>query len=117
MKELSIEQKAKAYDKAIEKIKYVMEHGVSPTLSKEDLQDIFSELRESEDEKIRKAIIRLVEINKESMINNVTSDSMLSWLEKRKDYVSPQMVADAYLRGCNDTEKKWLEKQAPKPMA
>ena len=24
------EEKAKAYDKAIEKIKYVMEHGVSP---------------------------------------------------------------------------------------
>ena len=32
----------------------------------------------------------------------------IAWLEKQ---VSPQMVADAYLIGCNDTEKKWLEKQ------
>ena len=44
------EEKALAYDKAIEKIKYVMEHGVSPVLNKEDLQDIFHELAESEDE-------------------------------------------------------------------
>ena len=39
-------------DKAIEKIKYVMEHGVQPVLNKEDLQDIFPELKESEDERI-----------------------------------------------------------------
>ena len=30
-------EKAKAYDEAIEKIKYVMEHGVQPVLNKEDL--------------------------------------------------------------------------------
>lgn len=59
MKELSIEQKAKAYDKAVEKIKYVMEHGVSPVLNKEDLQDIFPQLKESEeseDDRIRKGL-------------------------------------------------------------
>ena len=47
MKELSIEEKAQRYDKAVEKIKYVMEHGVSPVLNKEDLQDIFPELKKS----------------------------------------------------------------------
>lgn len=57
MKELSIEEKAKRYNQTIDKIKYVMEHGVSPTLNKEDLQDIFPELKESEDEKIRKEVL------------------------------------------------------------
>jgi len=51
------EEKARAYDKAIEKIKYVMEHGVSPTFNKEDLQGIFPELKESEDEKNIKDLI------------------------------------------------------------
>ena len=50
-------QKAEAYDKAIEKIKYVMEQDISPVLNKEDLQDIFPELREFEDEIIRKYFI------------------------------------------------------------
>ena len=55
----TIEQKAIAYDKAIEKIKYAMDHGVQPVLNKEDLLDIFTELKEkeSEDERIRKEII------------------------------------------------------------
>lgn len=35
-------------------------------------------------------------------------DKNIAWLEKQ---VSPQTVADAYLRGCNDTEKKWLKRQ------
>ena len=38
-------EKARAYDKAIEKIKYVMEHGVQPVLNKEDLQSIFPEIQ------------------------------------------------------------------------
>ena len=46
----TIEQKAIAYDKAIEKIKYAMDHGVQPVLNKEDLLDIFTELKEKESE-------------------------------------------------------------------
>jgi len=80
------EQKAIAYDKAIEKIKYVIEHGVSQTLDKEDLQDLFPELKESEDERIRKSIIHLVNISHEHggyALSKDEAEEMLAWLEKQ----------------------------------
>lgn len=39
----TIEQKAIAYDKAIEKIKYAMEHGVQPVLNKEAVLSTYEE--------------------------------------------------------------------------
>lgn len=79
---MTIEQKAKAYDKAIEKIKYVMEHGVSPTLNKEDLEDIFTELQESEDERIRRDIISYIQVANQ-IIPQFQKDNWLAWLEKQ----------------------------------
>ena len=73
------EEKANAYDKAIEKIKYVMEHGVSPVLNKEDLQDIFPELRDSKDERIKKEILELVSISG----NGNQFEEIKDWLEKQ----------------------------------
>ena len=102
------------YEQALEGakkiIEYYKEHHRCDETSIEDLESIFPELKESEDEMIRKDIIILVKdwwdrVNKNTIF---TKEQMLAWLEKQ---VSPQMVADAYLRGCNDTEKKWLEKQ------
>ena len=60
MKELTIEQKAKRYDKAIEraKEKYAMFEGMKPG---DVLEDVFPELKESEDENVRKYIIRVVD--------------------------------------------------------
>jgi hypothetical protein len=54
MKELSIEEKAKAYDNAIERAKnyYSTTDSVADT---ELIELIFPELKEGEDEKIRKA--------------------------------------------------------------
>ena len=79
------EEKAKAYDKAIEKIKYVMEHGVQPVLNKEDLQDIFPELKESEDDRIRKAIKQMYSFlpNKPEYIGSVPVKDIFAWLEKQ----------------------------------
>ena len=53
MKELSIEEKAKAYDEALEKSKRLYEQG---TIT-ESLCYVFPELKELENEKIRGAII------------------------------------------------------------
>jgi len=44
------------------------------------------ELAESEDEKIRKVLVELVKCNEKSgyfMFNNITTSSMLAWLEKQ----------------------------------
>ena len=49
---MTVEQKAKAYDEALEKAKKYIEKGYTVLMS-----DLFTELRESEDERIRKALI------------------------------------------------------------
>ncbi len=80
---MTIEEKAKAYDKAIEKIKYVMDRGVEPILNKADLQSIFPELKESEDERVRKQIKAFIK-SRGSQITQSKTDAWLAWLEKQK---------------------------------
>lgn len=81
---MTIEQKAKAYDKAIEKIKYVMEHGISQTLNKEDLEDIFPELKESEDERISREITEFILTHRIDEPNDIEdTNHWLTWLEKQ----------------------------------
>lgn len=83
------EEKAKAYDKAVEKIKYVMEHGVSPVLNKEDIQDIFPQLKESKDEKIIEVLIDYFNRYKEheecgiKTFYGIPTDNIIDWLEKQ----------------------------------
>ena len=60
MKELSIEEKAKRYDEAIEKFDVILNLNTvkeSGTIFADDVRKILPELKESEDEKIRKALI------------------------------------------------------------
>ena len=86
-------EKARAYDKAIEKIKYVMEHGVQPVLNKEDLQSIFPEIFESEDERIRKSIIAI--INNYVDNSNTFKPKMIAWLENQSE--SDEIKAKEFL--------------------
>ena len=87
MKELSIEEKAKAYDEAI---KIANEYFDSPRtcIDIDVLPKLFPELKESEDgdEKVRKALIKLV-TNHASMDlfieYDIHLDEALSWLEKQ----------------------------------
>ena len=88
MKELSIEQKAIAYDRAIEGIQEILNSGqdsIKMSRLKLRLQGIFPELKES-DEKIKEALIELVKCNERSgylVLNNVSTSSMIAWLEKQ----------------------------------
>ena len=50
------------------------------------LETLFPELKESEDEKIKEALIQLVKCNERSgyfVLNNVSTSSMIAWLEKQ----------------------------------
>lgn len=79
MKELSIEEKAKAYDEAIERAKKLQHDNAWVT-------SIFPELKESEDEKIRKALIELSkEVAQEQFFTNrgTNLQNVLAWLEKQ----------------------------------
>lgn len=80
MKELSIEQKARAYDEALEKAKRLYGEG---TIT-ECLCHIFPELKESRDEKIRKLLIRLFTSNTNEKFDDVSTQDILAWLEKQK---------------------------------
>ena len=79
MKELSIEEKAKAYDEAVSKsIEFYTlckKCGVKETV--DFLEDIFSELKESEDERIRKELIEFIKSR------GGFKQEYIDWLEKQ----------------------------------
>ena len=85
MKELSIEEKAKRYDKAIEIAKSKIKNDKDHVLYEGDVIDIFPELKESEDEVIRKAIIEHFAGSHSSMFpyRGFTKEQILAWLEKQ----------------------------------
>ena len=84
MKELSIEEKAKAYDITLDKIKMLL--GTGSSCSREELEYVFPELRESEDERIRKALVKLVKKAGEGYENiseGISIQKAIDWLEKQ----------------------------------
>jgi hypothetical protein len=90
MKELSLEQKAKRYDEALEKAKDYHEQLLdedNPEWASE-IEKIFPELKESEDEKIRKWLITQLELK--SDVNNPHDLELMilksiAWLEKQSE--------------------------------
>ena len=78
MKELSIEEKVKAYDELLIKAKQI-HNKENDVLILHTIEDLFPELKESEDERIRKRIIALVNAHGQGMYK----DEVLAWLEKQ----------------------------------
>lgn len=82
MKELSIEEKAKAYDEALDNAKVVYK-----TIRKDlksVIEQIFPELQESEDKRIRKAIINIFATHKDYEVYfGVSVEDIRIWLEKQ----------------------------------
>jgi hypothetical protein len=87
MKELSIEEKAKAYDEAIEKLRdfYRDYDTVSHLIDvKEELENIFPELKLKDSEKIRKEIVSAINIYcSEYHRGTKVRNDMLAWVEKQ----------------------------------
>lgn len=82
----TIEEKAKAYDFAIEKAKELMKKGYDVLMP-----ELFPELAISEDERIRKEIVSLVlKIlgQEKDNLSDKKYDSMLHWLERQKEQKS-----------------------------
>lgn len=70
------EEKAKAYDEAIERAKKLYGKGIT--------EEIFPELKESEDEKIRKEIISILR-NAYWTSNKNRFNELVAWFEKQRD--------------------------------
>lgn len=89
MEKLTIEQKAERYDEAIERAeKWRNAPNVDkiPTFANRVIDDIFPELAESEDERIRKGLIAIItDFESLSLQKNysLSREDMLAWLEKQ----------------------------------
>lgn len=119
MKELSIEEKAKAYDEVIQKLRGMMPNWERLSYNgKTFLQDliyIIPELKESEDEKIRGAIIYFISHTPTIPKGVINKETMIAWLEKQgeKDsqVICPTFTFDDILalQCCMETVKKVQE--------
>ena len=86
------EEKAKAYDEAIERAKVIYQGCYKPDTAAtiaEVLQNVFPELKESGDERIRKELIEFVKSR------GGFKQEYIAWLEKQE--------------GCEHIKKDWLE--------
>jgi len=122
MKQLSIEEKAEAYDKVVNKLKGFIMQGVDPLITRADVQDFFPELGESEDESIRKHIISVLEDCWQTC-KNIDYDSSriqedIAWLKKQHDpHVTDaemkEVLRTEYEKGRADAiaemQKEWSE--------
>lgn len=80
------EEKAKAYDEAIERAKKWYNAPNSdkmPTYANRVIEEIFPELCEPDDDGIRKALLRWVQSNSYTSIAGVPIKNVIAWLEKQ----------------------------------
>lgn len=99
---MTTEEKARAYDEALERVNSKWHYKNQPCFI--DVAEIFPELKESEDEIIRKSIIAI--INNYVDNSNTFKPKMLAWLEKQGTQnivldeleMTLSVSEDAYLR-------------------
>lgn len=85
MKELSIEEKAKHYDEALERAKDFQK--VNGPAGSAVISEIFPELveKESKDEHLRKNCIHFLELQKSHHAATFEIEECIDWLEKQKE--------------------------------
>lgn len=88
MKELSIKEKAKAYDEAKYIMKEYLESGNAGVIAENTIKKAFPELAESEDERIRKCLLSHFSRYQENEIflNGITMKQIVAWLEKQGEH-------------------------------
>lgn len=85
MKELSIEQKAKAYEEALERASKLRVQNPFDTVS-QMMEHVFPELKESEDEKIKRFLIcgmHAIKEQKKKTFATIPIDDVIAWLKKQ----------------------------------
>ena len=83
----------KKYNKALERARECMKDGGISQNTIDYLCNIFPELAESEDEKIRKELKRAIAVALDySYFDKVTADNCLAWLEKQGEQMSRKEI-------------------------
>lgn len=102
---MNTEQKAKAYDKALDRARKLYNGEETSADVEVACETIFPELKESEDEKIRKAILGLVRQSSE-ILGNQNQNNMISWLEKQGE----QKLTEITKKEIINKACEWIEK-------
>jgi len=92
------EEKAKAYDEAIERAKswYIN----AQIDSKKSLEDLFPELKELEGERIRKALIDfLSDLPDSDTFRGIPPSKIIAWLEKQDEQKSTEKIEPKFKKG------------------
>lgn len=83
------EEKAKRYDDVINKLRYLIKQGIYPLITMANVEDYFPEIKESEDERVRKAILEGIIDCRDapdlgwSNFGGIEIDDCIAWLEKK----------------------------------
>lgn len=104
MKELSIEEKAERYDEAIERARNLYRSEETSAEVEITCENIFPELIEFKDERIRKALMRFHKSTIE--IDGIKGEDIIAWLEKQRQTFTKKDVDDAYLKGIRDANAR-----------
>ena len=83
------QEKAKAYDDAIERAKKLYGDGIT--------EEIFPELKEDDDERIKKNCIHFLELQKQHHAATFEIEECIAWLEKQGKQSSSQTNKRAWL--------------------
>ena len=116
------EEKAKAYDKALRQAKAAIDIAADKDLVRGVVKTIFPELKESRDEQIRKAIIKSLDMPfPEDNLpgTDVTYKEAVDWLEKQnhdgKKWITPaelnRLLTLRYEAGFDDGVRSEMKKQ------
>ena len=113
---MTIEEKAKAYDKVVSKLRDFISQGVNPLITRADVQDFFPELKESDDEKIRKTITAVIGCydSENSYFKEVSKKKCIAWLEKqgriiKENLLLPFKEYDKLMESINRQKKEGYE--------
>ena len=90
---MTIEEKAKAYDEAIEMAKNRLKDCHGDCFLRREIEKIFPDLAESEDERIRKEILECIETLIKQPGASPRLCDWLAWLEKQKEPDSEEIEA------------------------
>lgn len=120
---MDYKEKAKRYDDAIERARIWKDKSGMPKDKQGILDDIFPELKESEDERIRKIItLCLNECVHSDIIRDYEKDDAIAWLEKQADKGKliqelgeykvkyTQEVLEKYINGMSNEDDERLRK-------
>ena len=103
----------KKYKEALERAKTFYENANANglILKKWWVEQVFPELKESEDERIRNNCIHFLELQKTHHAATFEIDECIAWIEKQGQTFTKKDMGDAYLKGICDARSE-LEKQS-----